>query len=173
MESAEKRTAEELCPHTPSPLSKSAKKKAKKQLFDDHTDSNLDSSAEDPVLATLIYEMRGTLRELSLHVKAIRGDMDAFQKKLSNVETEVSAMNASLMTLNKRTDIIQAAQREDRLQVREAITGIAKLQSSVAELEDRNRRNNLRLVNLPENEEGGRRYCFPTTPAPYLVPFTG
>lgn len=89
MELAEKRTAEELDPQTPSPLSKSAKKKAKKQLFGEHTDSILDGSTEGPVLATLIYEMRGTLRKHSLDVKAIRGDMDTFQKKLSNVETEV------------------------------------------------------------------------------------
>lgn len=95
MESAEKRTVEELCPFTPSLLSKSAKKRAKKQLFDEHTDSILDGSAEGPVLAMLIYEMWGTLRKCSLDVKAIRGAIDAFQKKFSNVETEVSAMNAS------------------------------------------------------------------------------
>lgn len=171
MESAEKRTAEDLCPFTPSPLSKSAKKKAKKELFGEHAVPMLEASAaEGPVLATIIYEMRGTLRELSLDVKAIRGDMDSFQRKLSNVEAEVSAMNASLMSLNKRTDIMQAAQREDRLHIREATSTIAKLQSSVAELEDRNRRNNLRLVNLPENEEGGDTIAFLQRQLPIWFP---
>lgn len=62
--------------------------------------------------------------------------------------------------MHKHTDIIQAAQQEDRVQIREATSVIAKLQTSVAELEDQNCRDNLRLVNLPENEEGGDAISF-------------
>lgn len=57
-----------------------------------------------------------------------------------------------LVTLNKRTDIMQAAKWEDRLQVREAISAIAELQSSMAELEDRSW-NNTRIFSSPEEAQ--------------------
>lgn len=77
----------------------------------------------------LIDEIRGTPGELSLDVKVIQGDMDAYQNKHSNVEAVVSTMNDSLMSLNKRANMMQTAQRDDRLQVREATS--ATLISSV------------------------------------------
>lgn len=43
---------------------------------------------------------------------------------------------------------------KDQLQLREATFGTDKLQSSLVELKDQNHQNNLRLVNLPENEKG-------------------
>lgn len=75
-----------MCPFTPSSQSKSVKKKAKKQLFDERSGLTSMAEASGPPdegldLTMLIYEMRRSLRELCLDVKAIWGEMDAFQKK--------------------------------------------------------------------------------------------
>ncbi|KAI4889624.1 hypothetical protein NFI96_030685 [Prochilodus magdalenae] len=163
----EKRCAEDMCPVTPSPQFKSTKKKTRTQLFDETDPSTLlpadavsNLTDQPPDLVALIHELRGTLRELCVDVKAIRKDMDSFQRRLTGVESELSAVNSSVAKLSGRTDILQAAQRQDREEFRLASSDIAKLQTRITELEDRNRLNNLRLVNLPENAEGGDAISF-------------
>lgn len=158
MESTDKRSSEDSAMEIQSPSSKSAAKKARRQL-------KLAEEQETQVqylqsLSFSVDSLKPTLSELSMDVKAIRSDMDNFRFNLGKIETEISTLTTSLATLGKRTDMLQAAQRQDRDGIKEANNGLSKLQNRLAELENRNRRSNLHLVNLPENEEGATPSCF-------------
>ncbi|MGH0122104.1 UNVERIFIED_CONTAM: hypothetical protein FKN15_013023 [Acipenser sinensis] len=104
--------------------------------------------------ADSVKDIKGALSELSIDVKAIRNDMDLIWSRLQQVEKEVSTLTSSIQTHGKRTDILKAAQRQNRDSIKDAKADITQLQARLAELEDRNRRSNLRLVGLPEGEEG-------------------
>ncbi|MGH0168927.1 UNVERIFIED_CONTAM: hypothetical protein FKN15_063718 [Acipenser sinensis] len=102
--------------------------------------------------ADSVKDIKGALSELSVDVKAIRNDMDLIRSRLQQVEKEVSTLTSSIQTHGKCTDILQAAQRQNRDSIKDAKADITRLQARLEELEDRNRRSNLRLVGLPEEE---------------------
>uniref|UniRef100_A0A3B1JBE8 L1 transposable element RRM domain-containing protein n=1 Tax=Astyanax mexicanus TaxID=7994 RepID=A0A3B1JBE8_ASTMX len=166
--STEKRGSEENAMEIASPSSKSAAKKARRQLkLSEEQDTQVQYLQS---LSSSVDSLKPTLSELSMDVKAIRNDMDNFRTNLVKIESEISMLTASLAKLGKRTDILQAAQRQDRDGIKEANDGVSKLQKRLAELEDRSRRSNLRLVGLPENEEGGDAVAFLQRQLPVWFP---
>ncbi|MGH0129882.1 UNVERIFIED_CONTAM: hypothetical protein FKN15_023059 [Acipenser sinensis] len=123
-------------------------------------------------LADSVKDKKGALSELSVDVKAIRNDMDLIRSRLQQVEKEVSKLTSSIQTHGKRTDILQAAQRQNRDSIKDAKADISRVQARLAELEDRNRRSNLRLVGLPEGEEGDDPISFLQHNLPLYSNFT-
>ncbi|MGH0188620.1 UNVERIFIED_CONTAM: hypothetical protein FKN15_030708 [Acipenser sinensis] len=120
--------------------------------------------------ADSVKDIKGALSELSVDVKAIRNDMDLIRSRLQQVEKEVSTLTSTIQTHGKHIDILQAAQRQNRDSIKDAKVDITRLQARLAELEDRNRRSNLRLVGLPEGEEGDDPISFLQHNLPLWLP---
>ncbi len=59
-----------------------------------------------------------------------------------------------------RVDSVQAAAREDRRTVTDLRNQLERLTEEMADIEDRSRRNNVRLVGLPEGAEGSNAAGF-------------
>lgn len=121
-------------------------------------------------LAISIKELKVCLSEVCTNVQAIRSDISTFKSKLLKIESEMETINTTLVTVSKRTDIIQAAQRQDRDRIARNEKEFTNLTKFLAEIEDRNRRSNLRLVNLPESAEGGNAIAFLQTNLPKWFP---
>ncbi len=59
-----------------------------------------------------------------------------------------------------RVDSVQAAAREDRRAVTDLRNQLERLTEKMTDMEDRSRRNNVRLVGLPEGAEGSNAAGF-------------
>lgn len=167
-----KRDAVEMDPATPSPSSTSVEKKP--HLEDAGSPESFASFTSLPTvdasqlilsqmlrmeqvltssLGSSMRELRDSLAELSSNVTAIRSDMEAFGSRVEAVEREVTTLGMSLDSLSKRTDSLQLDGRRCRQEANSNKEEFSNLRARLAELEDQNRRCNLRLVGLPESTE--------------------
>ncbi|XP_071767336.2 adhesion G protein-coupled receptor A1 [Centroberyx gerrardi] len=79
--------------------------------------AEIKSDTQLELLVTLVSSMGGvkdTLNELRSDVQAIRSDIDSFKTKICKIEADLETTTTTLKVLSQRTDIIQAAQRQDR-----------------------------------------------------------
>lgn len=173
METPEKRDSSAMDPNTPSPTMKAKSKKARKQLltFECTAQNATEPSREDPRGQTLPWLTESQLHslrdfivecireclksEITAEIKTVCAEIKSIQSQLQQTEENISVTFSTVDKQNKRVDILQAAQRQNRASIKESETEIALLKSRLAELEDRNRRSNLRIVGLPEGTEGG------------------
>ncbi len=106
-------------------------------------DSVVTSAVRDAVDSVLIP----ALREL-------REDIQATNKSVKELRAEPEALASATKQIRDRVDSVQAAAREDRRAVTDLRNQLEQLTEKMTDMEDRNRRNNVRLVGLPEGAEG-------------------
>ncbi len=106
-------------------------------------DSVVTSAVRDAVDSVLIP----ALREL-------REDIQATNKSVKELRAEPEALASATKQIRDRVDSVQAAAREDRRAVTDLRNQLERLAEKMTDMEDRNRRNNVRLVGLPEGAEG-------------------
>ncbi len=63
-------------------------------------------------------------------------------------------MAAAAMQTRDRVDSVQATTREDRSVIMDLRNQLERLAEKMTDMEDKSRRNNIRLVGLPEGMEG-------------------
>ncbi len=111
--------------------------------------SGVASAVRDAVDSVLIP----ALREL-------REDIQATNKSVKELREELEAIATVAKQTRDRVDSVQAAAREDRRTVTDLRNQLEQLTEKMTDMEDRSRRNNVRLVGLPEGAEGSNAAGF-------------
>ncbi len=110
------------------------------------SDSAMASTVRDVVNSVLIP----ALRELRADIQA---DIQATNNSVKELRVELEALASATKQTRDRVDSVQAAAHEDRRAVTDLRNQLVRLTEKMTDIEDRSRRNNVRLVGLPE----GRR----------------
>lgn len=90
--------------------------------------------------------LTGKIEQMQLDISLIRRDMDTFRNRLSEAERRVGDAE----------DVLQ----DHTVSLRTLQTKIKALETRAEDAENRNRRNNLRIVGLPEGTEGAEPTSF-------------
>ncbi len=106
-------------------------------------DSIVTSAVRDAVDSVLIP----ALRKLS-------EDIQATNNSVKELREEFEAMAATAKQTRDRADSVQATTRADRSAVTDLRNQLERLTEKMTDMEDKSRRNNIRLVGLPEGMEG-------------------
>ncbi len=73
---------------------------------------------------------------------------------VKEIREELEAIDTAAKQTRDRVDSVQAAARENRRTVRDLRNQMERLTEKMTDIEDRSRRNNVRLVGLPDGVEG-------------------
>ncbi len=106
-------------------------------------DSVVTSAVRDAVDSVLIPALR-----------KLREDIQATNNSVKELREEFEAMAAAAKQTRDRIDSVQATTREDRSAVTDLRNQLERLTEKMTDMEDKSRRNNIRLVGLPEGMEG-------------------
>ncbi len=103
--------------------------------------------------------MASTVRDavdsvLTPALRELRADIQATNNSVKELRAELEALASTTMQTRDRVDSVQAAAREDRRTVTDLRNQLERLTEKMTDTEDRSRRNNVRLVGLPEGAEG-------------------
>ncbi len=109
--------------------------------------STLDSIVTSAVRAAVDSVLIPALRKL-------REDIQATNNSVKEPREEFEAMAAAAMQKRDRVDSVQATTREDRSVIMNLRNQLERLAEKMTDMEDKSRRNNIRLVGLPEGMEG-------------------
>ncbi len=109
--------------------------------------STLDSIVTSAVRAAVDSVLIPALRKL-------REDIQATNNSVKEPREEFEAMAAAAMQTRDRVDSVQATTREDRSVIMDLRNQLERLAEKMTDMEDKSRRNNIRLVGLPEGMEG-------------------
>ncbi len=109
--------------------------------------STLNSVVNSAVRDAMVSVPIPALREL-------REDMQATNRSVKELGEEFEAMATETKQTRDCVDSVQAAAREDRRTVMDLKDQLERLTEKMTDMEDRCRRNNVRLVGLPEGMEG-------------------
>ncbi len=114
--------------------------------FGEHQ-STLNSVVKSAVRDAMESVLIPALREL-------REDIQATNMSVKELGEEFEAIAAETKQTRDRVDTVQAAARADRRTVMDLKDQLERLAEKMTDMEDRSRRNNVRLVGLPEGMEG-------------------
>ncbi len=87
-------------------------------------------------------------------LRKLREDIQATNNSVKELREEFEAMAAAAKQTRDRVDSVQATAREDRSAVTDLRNQLERLTEKMTYMEDKSRRNNVRLVGLPEGVEG-------------------
>ncbi len=87
-------------------------------------------------------------------LRELREDIQATNKSVKELREELEAVDTVAKQTRDCVDSVQAAAREDRRAVTDLRNQLERLTEKMTDMEDRSRRNNVRLVGLPEGAEG-------------------
>ncbi len=93
-------------------------------------------------------------------LRELREDIQATNKSVKELREELEAIAIAAKQKRDRVDSVQAAAREDRRTVTDLRNQLERLTEKMPDMEDRSRRNNVRLVWLPEGAEGSNAAGF-------------
>ncbi len=113
-------------------------------------------STLDPAVASTVRDavdsvLTPALRELRADIQA---DIQATNNSVKELRAELEALASATKQTRDRANSVQAAAREDRRTVTDLRNQLERLTKKMTDIEDRSRRNNVRLVGLPEVAEG-------------------
>ncbi len=115
--------------------------------------STLDSVVASAVRDAVDSVLTPALRELC-------ADIQATNNSVKELRVELEALASETKQKSDRVDSVQAAAREDRRTVTDLRNQLERLTEKMTDIEDRRRRNNVRLVGLPEGAEGSNTAGF-------------
>ncbi len=93
-------------------------------------------------------------------LRELRGDIQATNKSVKELGEEFEAIVTTAKQTRDRVDSVQAAARGDWRTVTDLGDWLERLTEKMTDMEDRCRRNNVRLVGLPEGMEGNNTTGF-------------
>ncbi|KAJ1211069.1 hypothetical protein NDU88_006431 [Pleurodeles waltl] len=98
-----------------------------------------------------IEGMDASITSLTLETKSMRSDIAGFQSRVTGLEQRMGSLETQINTS----------------QVREQ--DFIYLRSKLTDMEDRSRRDNIRILGIPENEEGSDMQTFLTSTLPKMI----
>ncbi len=93
-------------------------------------------------------------------LRELREDIQATNKSVKELREELEAIATAVKRTRDQVDSVQAAAREDGRTVTDLRNQLERLTEKMTDMEDRSRRNNVRLVGLPEGAEGSNAAGF-------------
>ncbi|KAK5862993.1 hypothetical protein PBY51_000056 [Eleginops maclovinus] len=124
-----------------------------------HFDASVAHAVKEALEGTLIPQLTILQEEIFTANEAIR-------KVVSDVKHQASEVQKTHATVQS----LHATVRSNNHDVNDVLTKLATLQDKLIEMEDRSRRNNLRLVNLPESVGGSNLKAFLVANLPKWIP---
>uniref|UniRef100_A0AAY5LAE1 L1 transposable element RRM domain-containing protein n=1 Tax=Esox lucius TaxID=8010 RepID=A0AAY5LAE1_ESOLU len=113
-------------------------------------------AAVDSILVPALRDLRIEIQKTNETVKEFGSEIEKVAKSTKRVQDRVEA--------------VQTAAREDRRSVIELKTQLDQLTTKLTDLEDRGRRNNVRLIGLPETVEGSDAVGYLKVNLPKWIP---
>ncbi|KAJ1104315.1 hypothetical protein NDU88_001727 [Pleurodeles waltl] len=98
-----------------------------------------------------IEGMDASITSLTLETKSMRSDIAGFQSRVTGLEQRMGSLETQINTSQER--------EQDFIYLRSKLTG----------MEDRSRRDNIRVLGIPENEEGSDMQAFLTSTLPKMI----
>ncbi|KAJ1139899.1 hypothetical protein NDU88_006262 [Pleurodeles waltl] len=112
-------------------------------MSDKDQSTTMDRILQEITTVSLRIEgMDASITLLTLETKSMRSDIAGFQSRVTGLEQRIGSLEA------------QATMSQDREQ------DLLYLRSKLTDMEDRSRRDNIRLLGIPENEEGTDMQAF-------------
>ncbi|KAJ1198776.1 hypothetical protein NDU88_002615 [Pleurodeles waltl] len=98
-----------------------------------------------------IEGMDASITSLTLETKSMRSDIAGFQSRVTGLEQRMGSLETQINTSQER--------EQDFIYLRSKLT----------DMEDRSRRDNIRVLGIPENEEGSDMQAFLTSTLPKMI----
>ncbi|KAJ1192251.1 hypothetical protein NDU88_001563 [Pleurodeles waltl] len=95
--------------------------------------------------------MDASITSLTLETKSMRSDIAGFQSRVTGLEQRMGSLETQINTSQER--------EQDFIYLRSKLT----------DMEDRSRRDNIRVLGIPENEEGLDMQAFLTSTLPKMI----
>ncbi|KAJ1114516.1 hypothetical protein NDU88_002752 [Pleurodeles waltl] len=95
--------------------------------------------------------MDASITSLTLETKSMRSDIAGFQSRVTGLEQRMGSLETQINTSQER--------EQDFIYLRSKLT----------DMEDRSRRDNIRVLGIPENEEGSDMQAFLTSTLPKMI----
>ncbi|KAL2091647.1 hypothetical protein ACEWY4_013910 [Coilia grayii] len=122
----------------------------------------------DSIVASAVKESVDSILVPAL--RDLRTDLQKTNEAVKDIGGELDRVAASAKSTKDRVDSVQAAAREDRRTVIELKKQLDQLTTKLTALEDRGRRNNVRIVGLPESSEGSDTVGYLKANLPKWIP---
>ncbi|KAJ1217375.1 hypothetical protein NDU88_004969 [Pleurodeles waltl] len=106
---------------------------------------------EITAISRRIEGMDASISSLTLETKSIRTDIASFHSRVTGLDHRLGTLETQMSTIQDRDQ------------------DLSYLRSKVTDLEDRSRRDNIRLLGIPENEEGPDIQAFLSSVIPKLT----
>ncbi|KAJ1155911.1 hypothetical protein NDU88_008636 [Pleurodeles waltl] len=139
-------TPTKINPQTSPPLNESTTMFAKDQP------TTMDRILQEiTTVSRRIEGMEASITSLTLETKSMRSDIAGFQSRVTGLEQRMGSLETQINTSQER--------EQDFLYLRSKLT----------DMEDRSRRDNIRVLGIRENEEGSDMQAFLTSTLPKMI----
>lgn len=125
-------------------------------------------STLDAIVASAVKEAMDSILVPAL--RDLRTDLQKTNEAIKDISGELERVATSAKRTQDRVDSVQAAAREDRRSVTDLKKQFDQLTAKLTDLEDRGRRNNIRIVGLPETAEGSDAVGYLKANLPKWIP---
>ncbi len=129
---------------------------------------SLGSSAKFVKLQKLKSEIK--ILKIKFKILDLKREIENTNKAVTAVTGQIEQVGKSVSLLQSRYDTIQAAVRNDRDQISHLESTFYDITLNIADMEDRSRRSNVRLVDLREGVEGDDCIAFLKANLPKWIP---
>ncbi|RXN10108.1 LINE-1 type transposase domain-containing 1 [Labeo rohita] len=130
----------------------------------------------DPEPATEPLDGSHDIANIYTILTKISGDMDGIaeiRKTTASVEAKLSALITRLDEVEKRVEFLEGAEKELKANPPATKLELDQLWDKVEDMENRSRRNNIRIVGIPEGKEGQDTVRFLDGLIPNLIDSSG
>lgn len=140
------------------PLCKMPKpRKSARPLDPDHESSDEDDGEHGNKLAAMLETTMDKLREfMEVQFAGLNGRLDKIKTKLSRCSKDIAKLRSDYSDLRKRVNKTENTTESNKGK-------LADYEAKLADLEDRNRRDNVRILGIPEGAEGPNATQFIST----------
>lgn len=125
-------------------------------------------NALDAIVASAVKDAMDSILVPAL--RDIRTELQKTNEVVKDISGELERVATSAKRTQDRVDSVQAAAREDRRSVIDLKKQFDQLTTKLTDLEDRGRRNNVRIVGLPETAEGSDTVGYLKANLPKWIP---
>ncbi|KAJ1156850.1 hypothetical protein NDU88_009569 [Pleurodeles waltl] len=139
-------TPTKINPQTSPPLNKST------TMSDKDQSTTMDRILQEiTTVSRRIEGMDASITSLTLETKSMRSDIAGFQSRVTGLEQRMGSLETQITTSQER--------EQDFIYLRSKLT----------DMEDRSPRDNIRVLGIPENEEGSDMQAFLTSTLPKMI----
>ncbi|KAJ1136227.1 hypothetical protein NDU88_002644 [Pleurodeles waltl] len=139
-------TPTKINPQTSPPLNKTT------TMSDKDQPTTMDRILQEiTTVSRRIEGMDASIASLTLETKSMRSDIAGFQSRVTGLEQRMGSLETQINTSQDR--------EQDFLYLRSKLT----------DMEDRSQRDNIRVLGIPENEEGSDMQAFLTSTLPKMI----